>query len=305
MSHSEPEKALVTTHIFPEGVMWIGPTQPPALTVANTVLPEGASSKMGSVAAEYEVASKIRSKNGFGFGGLEHTPVVGPQVPAVWHASGVGQVTGFDPAHAPAWHASVWVQALPSLHGVPLAAGGLEHCPVPGSQAPGTWQGSAAVQVTGSDPVHVPLVHASLRVHPLPSLQAEPFGFAGSEHAPVVGSQTPGAWHWSSALQATGAPGLQVPVLHVSDVVQPLPSSHAEPSAFAGFEHCPVAASQVPAAWHGSGSGHTTGFDPVQPPAWHVSVSVQLLPSSHAAPFGLLGFEQTPVAGSHAPAVWH
>ena len=30
-------------------------------------------------------------------------------------------MTGFAPVHVPAWHVSVWVQALPSLHAVPLA----------------------------------------------------------------------------------------------------------------------------------------------------------------------------------------
>lgn len=37
--------------------------------------------------------------------GLEHEPVVGSHVPAVWHASDALQVTGFVPTHAPAWQA--------------------------------------------------------------------------------------------------------------------------------------------------------------------------------------------------------
>ena len=35
--------------------------------------------------------------------------------------------------------------------------------------------------------------------------------------------------------------------MHMSLAVQLLPSSHEEPSAFAGFEQTPVAPSQVPA----------------------------------------------------------
>jgi hypothetical protein len=49
---------------------------------------------------------------------------------------------------------------------------------------------------------------------------------------------------------------------------------------------------------------HTTGV-PEQAPAWHVSASVQPLPSVQLAPFGFAGLEQTPVAGAHVPALWH
>ena len=49
----------------------------------------------------------------------------------------------------------------------------------------------------------------------------------------------------------------------------------------------------------------TTGFDPVQIPAWHVSACVQALLSLHAVPFAAAGFEHAPVAGLHVPATWH
>ena len=49
------------------------------------------------------------------------------------------QVTGFDPVHAPFWQESLWVQALPSLQVVPLAAAGFEHAPVLGLHAPAVW----------------------------------------------------------------------------------------------------------------------------------------------------------------------
>ena len=41
--------------------------------------------------------------------------------------------------HAPATQVSLCVQALPSLHAVPSATGGLEQAPVVGSQIPATW----------------------------------------------------------------------------------------------------------------------------------------------------------------------
>jgi len=46
----------------------------------------------------------------------------------------------------------------------------------------------------------------------------------------------------------------------------------------------------------------TVPFDPTHVPAWQVSVSVHGLPSSQAVPFAFVGFEQTPVDGSHVPA---
>jgi hypothetical protein len=41
-------------------------------------------------------------------------------------------------------------------------------------------------------------------------------------------------------------PGEQAPATQVSPVVQELPSSHADPSTFAGLEQAPVAGLQVP-----------------------------------------------------------
>ena len=72
---------------------------------------------------------------------------------------------------------------------------------------------------------------------------------------------------------------VHLPAWQVSVCVQALPSSQALPSGFAGFEHEPVAGSQVPASWHESAAAQVTGFAPVQTPFWQVSVRVQALPS--------------------------
>jgi len=49
------------------------------------------------------------------------------------------QITGFEPTQLPAWHVSVWVHALLSLHTVPFAFGvAAEHMPVPGLHVPGS-----------------------------------------------------------------------------------------------------------------------------------------------------------------------
>jgi hypothetical protein len=57
--------------------------------------------------------------------GFEQTPVPVSQTPATWHWSVALQITGFEPTHSPVpLHASICVQAFPSLHAVPDVAGG-------------------------------------------------------------------------------------------------------------------------------------------------------------------------------------
>jgi hypothetical protein len=73
-----------------------------------------------------------------GAAGLLQLPVAGLQTPASWHASLAEQVTGFAPLQVPAWQASVWVHAFPSLHAVPSGAAGLLQLPVAGLQTPAT-----------------------------------------------------------------------------------------------------------------------------------------------------------------------
>jgi hypothetical protein len=123
--------------------------------------------------------------------GFEHAPLDGLHVPAVWHWSDAAHVMGFDPTQVPAWHASVCVQALPSLQVVPFAATGLEHVPLDGLHVPGVWHWSDAAQVIGFDPTQVPAWHASVWVHALPSLQVVPFAATGLEHAPLDGLHVP------------------------------------------------------------------------------------------------------------------
>src|SRR6267142_2340189 len=98
---------------------------------------------------------------------------------------------------------------------------------------------------------------------------------------------------------------MQVPASQVSVRVQASPSEHALPLALFGLEQMPLAGSQTPASWHWSSAVQTTGFAPVQTPAWHESLCVQASPSEHALPFALAGLEQVPLARSQTPASWH
>jgi hypothetical protein len=100
------------------------------------------------------------------------------------------------------------------------------------------------------------------------------------------------------------APDTQTPAVHMSPLVQLLPSSQPLPSAFVGFVHAPVDGSQLPPLWHWSSATQVTVV-PEQFPPWHASAVVQALPSLQVVPSALLGFEHVPFAGSHDPAAWH
>jgi len=79
---------------------------------------------------------------------------------------------------------------------------------------------------------------------------------------------------------ANGAGGEQIPVRHASPVVHALLSLQAVPFG-------------------------VTVDPPTQTPFEHLSFVLQMRPSSHAVPFGALGFEHAPVAGLQTPATWH
>jgi hypothetical protein len=66
-------------------------------------------------------------------------------------------ITGFVPIHAPFSHDEACVHALPSSHVCPSATGGFVHVPVEGWQAPALWHLSLALQMTGFDPVQLPV----------------------------------------------------------------------------------------------------------------------------------------------------
>jgi len=154
-------------------------------------------------------------------------------------------------------------------------------------------------------PTQTPLWQASFVVQSLPSLQVIPSSAAGFEQTPVPGLHVPASWHTSIAVQTTGRDPTHVPLSQASVAVQAFASLQTVPSGAAGFEQTPVAGVHVPGMWHASLAEHTTGFAPVHTPTWHVSDCVHPLPSVHVVPFALAGFEQTPVAGAHVPAMWH
>src|SRR5262249_20315210 len=154
------------------------------------------------------------------------------------------------PTQPPAWHVSLCVQALPSLHTAPFSLATATHRPVCGSHVFETWHVSGGGQTTGRPPLHTPALQVSPCVQALPSLHAVPSGLAGAAHRPVCGSHVFETWHASGGGHTTGGPPPHTPALHVSPCVQALSSLHAVPSGLGTPKHRPVCWSHMFAEWH-------------------------------------------------------
>jgi hypothetical protein len=86
------------------------------------------------------------------------------------------------------------VHALLSSHPVPFGTGLITHCPLLGLQSSKVVvhsDGNALAGQMTACPTQLPPWQVSPTVHALPSLHVEPSGFAGLEHAPVLGSHAP------------------------------------------------------------------------------------------------------------------
>ena len=106
--------------------------------------------------------------------GVEQTPVAGAQVPASWQSSIARHTTGLEPTHLPAAHASLLVQAEPSLQVVPSKTGDALHLPVERSHTPTLQASSSWLQLTGVPALqlNVERSHVSTPLQALPSLQS-------------------------------------------------------------------------------------------------------------------------------------
>jgi hypothetical protein len=158
-----------------------------------------------------------------GLVGLVQIPVWTLHVPAEWHWLSATQTFGV-PVQVPDTHSSSRVHAFPSLQSIPSGLSSPSQSPVSGLHDP-AWQGSVTVHTTWSLPTHTPSRQVSTWVHRSLSLQGESSARVGFEQMPVSRSQTPAEWHWSMAVQTTGAPA-HWPSVHSSFVVHALRSSH-------------------------------------------------------------------------------
>src|SRR5262249_58642626 len=102
--------------------------------------------------------------------GLDQVPLAGSQVPASWHWSTAVQTIGFEPMQVPPRQASLWVQRLPSSHGV-RSASVVWVQPVAGSQLSAV-QLLPSLQLGGGPPTQLPPAQVAAVVQALPSSHA-------------------------------------------------------------------------------------------------------------------------------------
>jgi hypothetical protein len=147
-------------------------------------------------------------------------------------------------------------------------------------------------------PEQLPLLQVSFNVQGFPSSQGTVLGV--NTQWPVPGSQLSSV-HGLSSSQTVCGPATQWPPLHVSVWVQAFPSLHG-----AVLLVCvqPLEGSQ-PSSVHGLPSLQSGAGPLTHAPPWQVSPCVHALLSLQLVPFGLAGFEQTPVCASQVPATWH
>jgi len=86
------------------------------------------------------------------------------------------QLSGVPALQAPAWHVSLPLHALPSLHGVPFASAVLRQ-PASGSHVSAV-HGLLSLQLRAAPAVQIPDRHVSAPLHTLPSLHDVPFATA-------------------------------------------------------------------------------------------------------------------------------
>ena len=178
-------------------------------------------------------------------------------------------------AQLPAAQWSPAVQALPSVHVVPLS--GLWLQPDAGLQ-PSAVHGLPSSQLSALPGWHALLAQESPTEHWLLSSHGVPFSALVVQ--PFVGSQ-PSAVHALPSSQVVALPPVHAPALHASPVVQASPSEHALPLT--------LVCTQPFVGWHTSLvqpllSSHAFGLEPLHAPPLQTSLVVHTLPSSQAAP---------------------
>ena len=133
-------------------------------------------------------------------------PATGSQVSVV-QGFASAQLGAVPAAHTPAWHVSVPLHALPSLHEAPFETAVCLQ-PATGSQV-SVVQGLLSLQVSDVPAVQAPAWHVSTPLHTLPSLHEVPFGTAVCLQ-PAAGSHV-SVVHAFASSQLSGVPAVQLP----------------------------------------------------------------------------------------------
>ncbi|MEP6652283.1 MAG: hypothetical protein ABJA82_02935 [Myxococcales bacterium] len=105
----------------------------------------------------------------------------------------------------------------------------------------------------------------------------------------------------------TAVPPTHAPAtLQVSVPLHGFVSAHEVPAAFATGAGHPVAGTHAPTVWQASAPGQVSGVPATQvPDALHISVPLHGFVSAHDVPAAFATGAGQPVAGTHAPTVWH
>ena len=173
------------------------------------------------------------------------------------------QTSGGPLTQVPAWQASFWVQALPSVHGAVLL---LYTHPVEGLQLSSVHT-FPSLQFRGGPATQEPPEQVSFVVHALPSLHGAVLLVCTHPLAELQLSSV----HTLPSLQFRAGPPTHKPPTQVSFVVHALLWSQVVPSRLFGLLHTPVAVLQVPTSWHWSVAEHVTGLAPTHTPCWQLS----------------------------------
>src|SRR5436309_2422123 len=163
--------------------------------------------------------SSVQGLPSLQFGGGPPTQTPPEQVSFVVHAlwSSHGPGTGEPPWQRPLLHVVFTLQGLPSSQLAVLFGWTQPRLKSHESSV----QGFPSSQLGGGPPTQLPLTHVSFTVHSLPSSQ-DAVLFVCSQ--PVAALHVSSV-HRSASLQLGGGPPTQAPPMHVSAVVQALPSS--------------------------------------------------------------------------------
>ena len=266
---------------------------------------------------------------------MVQTPVDELHSPATWHWSRGVQTNESVPVQTPAWHLSLRVQASPSLQLVPDKRVWSQPCP---AVQKSVVQALSSLQERNELPVHTPEWQIDSNVHGSPSSQSRPSAKGTAWHRPVAAMhserlqtspagvsqvmmvaestmhcprrQTRVPLHLLPSSNLVQSAALRhpqsvvwsprhLPWLHLSFVVQPLPSLHP---CRLGVKMHPTAPSHESFV-QGLSSSQVISIPPRQVPDRQDSPRVHLSSSSQGVPSSTLCSTQRPVAGAQAASI--
>jgi hypothetical protein len=227
--------------------------------------------------------------------GVLEQPLTGSQESAVQTFESL-QLRALPDVQVPPWHDSAPLQTLASGHGVPLVTGVVAH-PKSGSQE-SVVQTFESLQLRALPEVQVPAWQLSAPLQTLPSRHGVPFKTGVLEH-PDAGLHA-SAVQTLESLQLRAVPAVQVPLWHVSEPLQTLPSVQDEPFG-SGVATQPLTGLQESVV-QTFPSLQLRAVPGVQVPLWQTSSPLHTVLSAHELPLAT-GVVKQPMIGSQESVV--